>query len=106
MTAGARTSTQTGSIKEACSVLQDRQDGTSANIMWSNTEVLLVSGVFTIMALYDVFEGDMEQYQEDPEGSFEQELVDALDSSVQQSMYKARTMALGPITLHLKGFTR
>ncbi|KAJ1116568.1 hypothetical protein NDU88_004778 [Pleurodeles waltl] len=58
--------------------------------------------------------GNMEQYDpfeaqgkaQDIGPSFEDSLVEALDSNVQYSVNKALAKALGPLTLHLKGFAR
>lgn len=53
--------------------------------------------------MYDPFEGEMNQYFNDPEGSMERDLVKALDTGVQQPVNKALVWALGPVTRHLRG---
>lgn len=46
----------------------------------------------------------MDHSPEDPEDSLEQDLADALDSSVQQSVNKALARGLEPFTRHLQGY--
>ncbi|KAJ1083518.1 hypothetical protein NDU88_003677 [Pleurodeles waltl] len=41
------------------------------------------------MAGYNAYEDDMEHYEEDPKRFLEQDLIEALDSCVQQSVTKA-----------------
>ncbi|KAJ1176466.1 hypothetical protein NDU88_001746 [Pleurodeles waltl] len=56
------------------------------------------------MEQYDPFEAQGEAQDMCP--SFEDSLVEALDSNVQYSVNKALAKALGPLTSHLKGFAR
>ncbi|KAJ1132772.1 hypothetical protein NDU88_011075 [Pleurodeles waltl] len=56
------------------------------------------------MEQYDPYEAQGETQDMGP--SFEDSLVEALDSNVQYSVNKALRKALGPLTSHLKGFAR
>ncbi|KAJ1168987.1 hypothetical protein NDU88_000899 [Pleurodeles waltl] len=47
-----------------------------------------------------------EEFGQENPPSFEESLVEALDSNVQLSVNKALAKVLGPLTSHLKGFVR
>ncbi|KAJ1197305.1 hypothetical protein NDU88_001165 [Pleurodeles waltl] len=55
------------------------------------------------MAAYDD-QGSDEYYEDDPSGSFEQDLVYALDAGVRYTVNQALAQAIRPIKHHLIGF--
>ncbi|KAJ1122971.1 hypothetical protein NDU88_001444 [Pleurodeles waltl] len=57
------------------------------------------------MAHYDPYEEEAGEMQE-ISPSFDESLVEALESNVQLSVNKALAKALSPLTSHLKGFAR
>ncbi|KAJ1159370.1 hypothetical protein NDU88_012037 [Pleurodeles waltl] len=88
----------------ACLFTCGEGEGAGAGAILSRSLIpLLVVRDFCAIANYDTYE---EEFGQEILFSYEESLVEALDSNVQLSVNKALAKALGPLTSHLKGFAR